>query len=129
MGAEPIIAAPDATGYDRMAMGVDHASAEADPESRAEQAYTWTVRIVYLALVVGNLALIYDTWKDSPAGIEWTARFRRRWQQLQDCEGCARRREMLRRARGRMMWDAVQTVEHGPEWDQQRGASEQHLGD
>jgi hypothetical protein len=88
---------------------------EVDPidgpgESRADFAYQWTVRAIYAALIGAELAYLYSMWKDTPAGIEARAKLRARWAKLKDCEPCARRRQFLR-DRGRMMWEAIETVE------------------
>lgn len=88
-------------------------------DSKADQAYEWGVRVLYAALIAGNLLLIWDAWKDTAAGIEFRAKMAARAERVRNCEGCARRREALRRATGRMMWDAAQTIEVGPDWDKE----------
>lgn len=86
-------------------------------ESRADQGYEWGVRILYAALIAGNLLLLWDQMKDSPSGLVMRARLAGWRAQLSDCEGCARRREWIHRQMGRVLWDATQTVEVGPDWD------------
>lgn len=88
-------------------------------DSRADRGYEWGVRLLYVALVAGNLLLLWDQLKDSPTGVEVRARWKARWAQVQDCEGCARRREWIHRQVGRVLWDATQTVEVGPDWDKE----------
>ena len=88
-------------------------------DSRADEAYEWGVRVLYTALIFGNLLLIWDAWKDTAAGIEFRAKLTARARRVRDCEGCSRRRDALRRATGRVLWDAQQTVEVGPDWDKE----------
>lgn len=82
-----------------------------EQESTADQAYEWFIRGLYAALILGNLLLIWDSYKDSPSGIELRARVGARWNQLKDCEGCARRREWFRKQAAHVLWDATEIVE------------------
>lgn len=91
-------------------------------ETVADRAYTWTVRLLYAGLIAGNLILIYDSWKDTPSGIEWRAKLRGLWTRARDCEGCARRREWINRQVGHVLWQATEIVEeaHAASGDQPR---------
>lgn len=80
-------------------------------ETAADTVYTWTVRLLYIGLIAGNLILIYDSWKDTPSGIEWRARVANRWLRIRDCQGCARRREWVNRQVGHVLWQATEIVE------------------
>lgn len=91
--------------------------ADVDNAAAADQVYEWGVRLLYAALIVGNLALLWDAWKDTASGMEMRARWNTRMERVKNCEGCARRREWINRNVGRALWDAQQTVEVGPDWD------------
>lgn len=93
----------------------------------ADQAYEWTMRILYGVLIVGNVLIAFESWKDTPNGQAFRARVSR-WvagvrARANNCEGCAKRKAWLQAQRGRMMWDAVNTVERGPDWDATEGAA------
>ena len=77
----------------------------------ADRAYEWTIRLLYAGLILGNALLVYDAWKESPSGIEWRARIRARVEKLRNCEGCARRREWLRKQTAHVLWEATEVVE------------------
>jgi hypothetical protein len=79
-------------------------------ETRADFAYRWTIRAIYAALIGAELGYLWSMWKNTPAGIETRAKARAQWVKIRDCEACARRRAFLK-SRGRMMWEAIETVE------------------
>lgn len=87
-------------------------------ESDADRAYEWTVRALYAALILGNLALIWESYKNTPSGIELRAKAAAWRQRVQNCEGCARRKKWLRAQTGRVIWEATEIVEEA-----QRGAA------
>ena len=79
--------------------------------TQADRAYEWTVRALYAALIVGNLVLFWDSYKGTASGMELRSRVRARWDRLQDCEGCARRKDWINRQVGRVLWEATEVVE------------------
>jgi hypothetical protein len=81
-----------------------------DQESPAADAYEWGIRLLYGALILGNLLIVWDAWKDSPSGIEWRAKARARAGRLRDCPGCQRRKAWIR-DRAHMLWQAEEIIE------------------
>jgi hypothetical protein len=81
-------------------------------ESRAD---VWTVRTLYAALLAVNLWLALDWWKDTPSGAATIEGWRRRLVDLkaraENCEGCAKRRNMLAAAVNRVQWQAERIIE------------------
>jgi hypothetical protein len=70
---------------------------------------------LYAAVIGANLYLAFDWWRETPSG----AATMERWQQkadalkirAQECEGCAKRKAVLKGAINRMHWDAERIVE------------------
>jgi hypothetical protein len=85
--------------------------AEPQAEPAAEVAYRWTVRGLYLTLIAANIYVLWDSYKDTPEALVMRARLRRRYDALKNCEECAGRREALRKAFNRVLFQAEQIVE------------------
>lgn len=94
----------------------------------AEEVHTgWLTRALYLGLIGVNLYLLADWWATTPQGEAFVARWRQRLAEAKakaaECEGCARRRELLGRgwtaAKNRMHWEAVEIVEEAAEQSEQ----------
>lgn len=79
-------------------------------QSAADEAYEWAVRGLYAALIVANLLVAWEAWKDTPSGLEVRARVRARWVRLRSCSGCEARKAWLR-DRAHMLWEATEIVE------------------
>lgn len=73
------------------------------------------VGTIYMAVIGANLYLAYDWWKETPEGRIVIERLRSRFDSVkakaQECEGCAKRKAMLKGAINRMHWDAERIVE------------------
>jgi len=82
---------------------------------QSDRAWKWFVRGTYAVLISAELWVLWDWWRDTPSGQETLARWRFKVAEMkkraEECEGCAKRREMLRRATNRMHWEAQQIVE------------------
>jgi hypothetical protein len=70
--------------------------------------YRWVVRGLYAVLIGANLWIAFDWWRDTDQG---RAVIERAKSLAAECEGCARRKAMLRRATDRMHLQARQIVE------------------
>jgi len=80
-------------------------------DSDAEQVFTWVLRGVYLAVVGAYFVVVYDLYKDRPGIVNLRAKAAARWHQMQNCEGCAKRKAAIRRATNKMMFEATEVVE------------------
>jgi len=71
--------------------------------------------VLYTSLICAELWVLFDWWRDTPGGQETLGRWRYKLAELkrkaEECEGCAKRREMLRKATNRMHFQALQIVE------------------
>lgn len=76
---------------------------ETPSEDATSRVYGWVVGSLYAALIAANLYLVFDWWKETPSGAETLARWKAK---AQECEGCAKRKSMLRAAVNRMYWQA-----------------------
>lgn len=93
------------------------ADLESEGETGIDRAYEWTVRVLYAALIAGNLLIAWDAWKDTPSGIELRAKVRARVTRVKDCADCRRRKAWLR-DRAHMLWQATEIVEDAKEGKQ-----------
>ena len=70
---------------------------------------------MYSALLVANLWIMFDWWRDTPQGEAVIAKCQARLEaarvKAQECEGCARRKAKLQAAMNRMHWDAERIVQ------------------
>lgn len=84
---------------------------DAPPESEG-RAFSWLVRGLYTSLIVAELYLLFDWWKDTPEGEALVERCRARLAALkskaENCEGCARRRAKLY---NRLHWETLADAE------------------
>jgi hypothetical protein len=69
---------------------------------------TTMIRLLLLGLIVADALVVYDAWRDTPAGQAFLARAQAK---IKGCGGCARRRARLRQMVNRMHWDAERIVE------------------
>jgi len=70
--------------------------------------YRWVVRGLYAVLIGANVWIAFDWWRDTDQGRAMIERVKTFGA---NCEGCARRKEMLRRATDRMHREARRVVE------------------
>lgn len=96
-------------------MAVQEAEATNEGELEEGRAYRLIVTGLYTVLIAANLYLAFDWWRDTDRGravmdkcAAQVARIRAR---AAECEGCARRKAMLRAAVNRMHWEAERIVE------------------
>lgn len=79
-----------------------------------DELYERTMRLLYFVLIVGNLVLVYEAWKNTASGIEWRARATAQLDRLRTraggCAPCARRKQWLR-DRAHMLFEATTIVE------------------
>ncbi len=75
----------------------------------ADRVYEWTVRALYAALILGNLALAWEAWKDTPGGLAFRERAAAAAQLLRHCADCQRRSDWIR-DRAHMLWQAEDVV-------------------
>jgi hypothetical protein len=70
---------------------------------------------IYMVVIGANAWLAYDWWRETPEGQIVLGRLRGRLEALrakaQECEGCAKRKAMLKGAINRMHWDAERIIE------------------
>jgi hypothetical protein len=98
---------------------VDVHGAGAPPSEGADEeavgAATWIVRLLYGGLIVANLYLVFDWWRDTDQGRSLMERFEAKLTAARakaaECEGCARRKAKLAAAMNRMHWQAERIVE------------------
>jgi len=83
---------------------------ENEGSTAADEAYEWAVRALYSALIVANLLVAWEAWKDTPSGLEVRGRVKARLARLRACAGCEARKEWLR-DRAHMLWQAGEIVE------------------
>jgi hypothetical protein len=73
------------------------------------------VGALYITVIGANLWLAWEWWRDTPEGgatlERWKARAQAVKSKAQECEGCAQRKAVLKRAINRMHWDAERIVE------------------
>lgn len=81
----------------------DQPQTDDDPAPRR-----WVVRSIYAVLIGANLWIAFDWWRDTEQG---RAVIERAKAVAAECEGCAQRKAMLKRATQRMHRQAVQIVE------------------
>jgi len=85
------------------------------PQVQEPTERSWLIPLLYSVAIGGNLLLAYGWWVSTPAGERFRAAAHERPQpiitKLKECEGCARRREILQRSLGRMHWEAQRIVE------------------
>lgn len=71
-------------------------------------AIDWLVRGLYVATIAANLYLVWDWWANTPEGEAFIAKVKAK---AQECEGCAQRKRMLKRAVNRIHFDAEQILD------------------
>jgi hypothetical protein len=80
-----------------------------------DRAWRWTVRALYTGLIAAELWVLFDWWRETPGGqltlARWQAQLARLKVAAQECEGCAKRKAMLRAAVNRMHWQAERIIE------------------
>jgi hypothetical protein len=77
-------------------------------DEEAPSPYRWVVRGIYAALIGANLWIAFDWWRDTEGG---RAMLDRAKALAAECEGCAQRKALLRRATARMHRQAQEIVE------------------
>jgi hypothetical protein len=87
---------------------------DTDEQTTADEAYEWAVRALYAALIVANLLVAWEAWKDTPSGLEARAKIRARLARLRACAGCEARKQWLH-DRAHMLWQATEIVEEARE--------------
>lgn len=85
--------------------------ADEDMGTPADEAYKWLIRALYVGLVAGNLLWLYSEWSNTADGLALRGRVKAWLDKAKNCEGCARRKEAIRRATGHMLWEAQEIVE------------------
>jgi hypothetical protein len=85
------------------------------PEGKEPIERPWLVPLLYTVAIGGNLVLAYAWWAKTPAGQQFRAAAYQRLEpvitKIRECEGCAKRREILQRSLARMHGDAQRIVE------------------
>lgn len=75
----------------------------------------WGWRVAWAVVIVGNVILLYDYWSTTEQGQRVLTnlgdRFGTTMDRLKGCEGCAQRREALRRLTNHMHFTAERIVE------------------
>ena len=92
---------------------------DSEPEVDEGRAYRWVVGTMYSALIVANLWIMFDWWRDTPQGSAVIERCRARLEaakaKAENCEGCARRKAWLAKQTNRMHWQAEEIVAEAAE--------------
>lgn len=85
--------------------------ADTTGEGAADAAYRWVIRGAYLVLIAANIYVVWDMYAETVPALVLRARVKSWVERVQNCEGCARRREALARATNRMIYAATEIVE------------------
>lgn len=92
-----------------------HDEVEADGDYRPN----WLVRSLYLGLLAANAYLVFDWWRDTDQGRSVIERCRVRVEaakaKAENCEGCAHRKDWLRKQVNRVHWQAEEIVAEAAE--------------